>query len=51
MKTENGMDLGYMILIVVILIGIIAVLVKEWEKRERRKCVGGKHSSKDQKRP
>jgi len=51
MKTENGMDLGYTVLIVVLVIGVIAVLVKEWERRERRKCVGGKRSSKDQRRP
>lgn len=51
MKTENGMDLGYVILLFVIFIGVIAVLVKEWERRERRKCVGGKQSSNDQKRP
>lgn len=50
MKTENGMDLGYVVLIFVIVIGVIAVLVKEWERKERRQRDSGKQSSKVQKR-
>lgn len=51
MKAESGMDLGYVVLIFVIAIGVIAVLVKEWERQEKRKRDSGKQSSKVQKRP
>jgi hypothetical protein len=37
MKSENGIDLGYVILLFVIFIGVIAVLIKKWEQSERRK--------------
>lgn len=37
MKSEIGIDPGYVILVFVIIIGVIAVLVKKWEQSERRK--------------
>ncbi len=37
MKSENGIDFGYVILLFVIFIGVIAVLAKEWERRERKR--------------
>ena len=37
MKSENGIDAGYVILAFVIIIGVIAVLVKKWEQSEIKK--------------